>query len=196
MPLNLLSLFKTSADPAKVDAAAFHESLNILTESIIALRDDVNKWKGDTFSAPFIVNKAYIVINDIRSCIKAMEALEKWTDEEEDKSFRIITNLVDLMEETSRATMNARPKFRKIYLIGDPIVLAIAHKQRDAAADLIDILKSQAREDRAGDAGALEKRANESFSCTIAAFDSKAEGTGAFGRPDGHEEKETPPVVG
>ncbi|KAJ3497642.1 hypothetical protein NLG97_g1738 [Lecanicillium saksenae] len=173
MPFNTFLSFKSSIDSAGTTYATFRTSLSTITESTIRLRDGISNWKGDKIGAASILNKAYRVISDIHSCADIYRQLEEWTREEEDEALLIMEKLVHLLAQSTEAAIIARPKFRKIYFIGDPVALSILQRLRNATAELISVLVRKTRKDRTVDAENLVKKAEGYFSKTIATFSSQ-----------------------
>lgn len=175
MPLRALSYLKSFSEVPPNPVAAFRKSMTALTDTAIKLRDGITKWEGDTIGAAFILKATHGAVNDIHACVGISRELKEWTDEEEDEAFSVITNLVDILTQGAGAAIIARPKFRKIYFIGDPVALAMLNRLRDAVTELVGILICKAREERADDADALVSKVEGNFSRTIAAFSTKVD---------------------
>lgn len=164
--------FSANVEP---DAATLHDALISLTKAVAELGSDISTWRGYALGAISIITKSNSVNSEIKACSITTRALHNWTDEEEDRSFNIANELCRELSLTVEAAITARPKFRKIVFLGDPVALAILRTLRASAGDLVGSLVSMARRARISDAEAMASKVDRDFSSAFAAFDAQGD---------------------
>lgn len=163
----------SSSSNGQPSIEVLHDALASLRAAVIDLTETIKTWSGHSLGAMSILDKAGAVVSQIRGCSAITRNLRPWTDEDEDRTVEITRDLSHVVDGVLEATVVARPLFKAVKFLGDPVAIAVLRSQKSACADLVGLLVTMVRQEIVPDAKQLADGLDAAFVQALGVFQGK-----------------------
>lgn len=150
-----------------------HDALAVLRSAVVDLTEDISGWSGHSLGAMSILDKAGAVVSQIRGCSAITRNLRPWSDADEDKTVEITRDLSHVVDGVLDACVTARPLFKQVKFLGDPVAIAVLRSQKSAVADLVGLLVTLVRDEVVPEAKKLAEGLDSAFVQALGVFEGK-----------------------